>query len=81
MEDNFYETTTRTRRVINSLVSGTFKIGKADDLKVIQNLIVKTGSSLTRSSVVSSDVWFYFGPLYGECTEIQFTYECIQLKV
>jgi hypothetical protein len=48
----------RTRRVINSLVSGTFRIGKSEDLKIIQNLIVKTGSSLARSSVVSSDVWF-----------------------
>ena len=77
MEDNDDDettSTTRTRRVINSLVSGTFRIGKSEDLKIIQNLIVKTGSSLARSSVVSSDVWFYFGPLYGE---FKFQFTCV----
>ena len=67
MEDNY----DRTRRVVNSLVSGSFKIGSPEDLKTIQKLVVKTGSTGIRtSSVVASDVWHYFGPLYGECNQI-----------
>ena len=36
-DDDETTSTTRTRRVINSLVSGTFRIGKSEDLKIIQS--------------------------------------------
>ena len=61
----------RPRKIANSLVSGSYKIGSPDELKVIARLFVKTGGNGIRSSSSSnsSDVWHYFGPLYREHTQ------------
>jgi len=50
------------RRLKNAFVSGVFKAGSEDDMKLIGRLFVRTGN--TRS--LSSDVWQHFGPLYIE---------------
>jgi len=45
-----------------AFVSGVFKAGPEDDMKLIGRLFVRTGN--TRS--LSSDVLQHFGPLYSE---------------
>jgi hypothetical protein len=49
----------RTIKLTNLLVSGSIKLGSADDLKIITSLFVKSGN--IRSSV-TFDVWQHFGP-------------------
>ena len=49
-----------SRRLKNAFVSGVFKAGSEDDMKLTGRLFVRTGN--TRSS----DVWQHFGPLYSE---------------
>ena len=51
-----------SRRLKNAFVSGVFKAGSEDDMKLIGRLFVRTGN--TRS--LSSDVLQHFGPLYSE---------------
>jgi hypothetical protein len=56
----------RNRKIKNALVSGTFKPGSTEDLKLILKLFVRTGNAGTSSS----SVWQHFGPLFGKCYEL-----------
>jgi hypothetical protein len=53
----------RNRKIKNALVSGTFKPGSTEDLKLTAKLFVRTGKAGTSLS----SVWQHFGPLYGKC--------------
>ena len=56
VETNPEEVRARTsRRLKNAFVSGVFKAGSEDDMKLIGRLFVRTTRSL------SSDVWQHFG--------------------
>jgi|GWRWMinimDraft_16_1066024.scaffolds.fasta_scaffold62038_1 hypothetical protein len=61
----------RNRKIKNALVSGTFKPGSTEDLKLLANLFVRTGHAAGTSS---SSVWQHFGPLYGKCVMIITSY-------
>jgi len=57
VETNPEEVRARTsRRLKNAFVSGVFKAGSEDDMKLIGRLFVRTTRSL------SSDVWQHFRP-------------------
>jgi len=64
-EKNKIKMDMRLRGVKNGFISGKYSICNKDDEETIANLFVRTSVTVNSKST-TSDVRYYFGPLYRE---------------